>query len=156
MTATPTPPIPPATPAQVRLRVDRNLIRTAANSLRHVLVELAAPSVPRRATRTPVNLGFVLDRSGSMTGAKLAVAKRAIAEAIGRLEPDDRFCIVVYDDVIDIVAESLEAPRIDASMTSRPTLVMSASSGSGDTAAVRYNRVTHLDIRPGVLPARPT
>jgi Ca-activated chloride channel family protein len=106
MTATPTPPV---TPAQVRIRVDRSLVRVAANSIRYALVELAAPTVPRRNTRQPVNLAFVLDRSGSMSGAKIATARRAVAEAIGRLEPDDRFSVVVYDDQIDTVAESLEA-----------------------------------------------
>ena len=47
----------------------------------------------RRATgaspnerRPPVNLAIVLDRSGSMSGDKLRVAKAAVEEAIGRLQ----------------------------------------------------------------------
>ena len=38
-----------------------------------------------------------------MSGEKLRVAKAAVEEAIARLEPDDRFSVVVYDDVVDVV-----------------------------------------------------
>ncbi len=40
---------------------------------------------------------------------KLHVAKAAVEEAIGRLQPDDRFSVVVYDDVVDIVCGSTQA-----------------------------------------------
>ena len=52
---------------------DRILIRTGSRSHRHLHVRLAAPSVPRRAGRIPLNAGFVLDRSGSMDGQKLTL-----------------------------------------------------------------------------------
>ena len=44
-----------------------------------------------------------------MSGEKLRVAKLAVEEAIGRLQPDDRFSVVVYDDVVDVVIESTPA-----------------------------------------------
>ena len=44
-----------------------------------------------------------------MSGQKLATAKQAIEEALGRLEADDRFSIVVYDDVVDVVFPSTPA-----------------------------------------------
>ena len=69
-------------------RADRRLIRPNARSHRFVLVELSAPSSPRRLERAAVNLAFVIDRSGSMSGAKLALAKQAVEAAIARL--DDR------------------------------------------------------------------
>ena len=56
-----------------------------------------------------MNLSFVLDRSGSMSGGKLELAKRAVEEALARLDARDRFSIVVYDDVIDLVVESTPA-----------------------------------------------
>ena len=44
-----------------------------------------------------------------MSGEKIRVAKVAVEEAIARLRPDDRFSVVVYDDVVDVVIESTPA-----------------------------------------------
>jgi len=90
-------------------RADRRLIRPNHRSHRFVLIELTAPPATQRRERAPVNLAFVLDRSGSMSGAKLALAKQAVEEALARLDTRDRFSIVVYDDVIDTVVESTPA-----------------------------------------------
>jgi Ca-activated chloride channel family protein len=53
-----------------------------------------------------VNLSFVIDRSGSMSGQKLELAKTAVLDAIDRLGPKDRFSVVAYDDQVQLVAES--------------------------------------------------
>ncbi len=90
-------------------RADRRLIRANHKSQRFVLVELTAPAATHARPRPPVNLAFVLDRSGSMSGGKLDLAKRAVEEALGRLDTRDRFSIVVYDEVIDVVVESTPA-----------------------------------------------
>lgn len=84
-------------------RTDRRLIRTANRSNRFILAELTAPESQREGARPPVNLAFVLDRSGSMSGQKIELAKRAVEDALARLHADDRFSIVVYDDRIDVV-----------------------------------------------------
>jgi Ca-activated chloride channel family protein len=49
---------------------------------------------PRRA---PINLALVLDRSGSMAGAKLEKARQAACVAIDQLDGSDTFSLVVYD-----------------------------------------------------------
>lgn len=90
-------------------RTDRRLIRAAGRSRRFVLVQVTAPPAPRRRERLPVNLAFVLDRSGSMSGDKIELARRTIAEAVGRLEPRDRFTVVAYDDHVDVVVRSTAA-----------------------------------------------
>jgi Ca-activated chloride channel family protein len=97
--------------AMLRARSDRGLIRSTHRSERFVLVELQAPPAPERAGRDAVNLAFVLDRSGSMSGAKIGLAKRAIETAVERLLPSDRFAIVAYDDRVDLVVESTPASR---------------------------------------------
>jgi Ca-activated chloride channel family protein len=58
-----------------------------------------------------VNLAFVLDRSGSMSGGKLDLARRAVEASIARLDPNDRFAVVVYDDQVDVVAEGAAATQ---------------------------------------------
>jgi Ca-activated chloride channel family protein len=95
----------------LRARSDRRYIRSAHRSERFVFVELEAPTAPSRGHRDPVNLAFVLDRSGSMSGQKLALAKQAIETAVERLLPSDRFAIVCYDDRIDVVVEATAASR---------------------------------------------
>jgi Ca-activated chloride channel homolog len=92
-------------------RSDRRYVRSTHRSERFVLVELEAPASAQTATRDPVNLAFVLDRSGSMSGQKIELAKRAIATAVDRLLPTDRFSIVSYDDRIDVVVEATSASR---------------------------------------------
>jgi Ca-activated chloride channel family protein len=100
---------------QIRLtaRPDRRFIRSTYRSNRFVLAELSAPHAHRpdgdERIRPPVNLAFVLDRSGSMAGEKLRLAKLAVEQSIARLQPDDRFAVVVYDDVIDVVFPSATA-----------------------------------------------
>jgi Ca-activated chloride channel family protein len=91
------------------VRQDRRLIRPNAHSKRFLLARIVAPRATAERPRRPVNLAIVLDRSGSMSGEKLRVAKAAVEEAIGRLQPDDRFSVVVYDDKIDVVIESTTA-----------------------------------------------
>jgi Ca-activated chloride channel family protein len=58
-------------------------------------LEVSAVDVPG-AQRAPVNMALVIDRSGSMAGAKLANAKRAAKELIDRLDERDALAIVHY------------------------------------------------------------
>lgn len=93
-------------------RTDRTLIRAAGNSERFVLVQLVAPTPDRDPgrERPPVNLAFVLDRSGSMAGRnKLDVAKTGVLEALARLSPGDRFSVVTYDNDVEVLLASAPA-----------------------------------------------
>ena len=92
-----------------RVRTDRKLVRPTSKSHRFVLAEIAAPPSRREHGRPPVNLAFVLDRSGSMSGDKIRLAKQAVEASIARLHDDDRFAIVVYDEQIDVVVGSTRA-----------------------------------------------
>jgi Ca-activated chloride channel family protein len=88
------------------VRADRSLIRAPGGSVRYALVELTAPDAPSRATRAPVNVALVLDRSGSMGGQKIALARMAVEHALRLLRPSDRFSLVAFDDVVDVVVGS--------------------------------------------------
>ena len=97
----------------VTARTDRALVRAGANSTRYVLLRATAPAkrTRKRATRPPVNVAFVLDRSGSMAGEKLALARYAVERALTGLKPKDRFAIVTYDDQVEtLLASSLATP----------------------------------------------
>lgn len=93
----------------IRARADRRYIRPHDRSQRFVLVELSAPPATQSRRRPPVNLAFVIDRSGSMSGHKLELAKQAVIDGIGRLDDQDRFTVVAYDDEVRVVVESTTA-----------------------------------------------
>lgn len=63
----------------------------------YLLVE-ARPQAASQAV--PQNLCFVLDRSGSMQGAKLAALKDATKHVIDMLTPEDIVSIVIFDDTV--------------------------------------------------------
>jgi Ca-activated chloride channel family protein len=95
----------------LKARTDRRLIRSTSRSARFVLAEITAPHSHRQQgqRRPPVNLAFVLDRSGSMAGDKIRLAKEAVAQSLRRLDSDDRFSVVMYDSEIDVVMASTPA-----------------------------------------------
>ena len=93
----------------VSMRTDRRFIRANGRSQRFILARITAPAATAKSGRPPVNLAIVLDRSGSMSGAKLDTAKLAVKEAIGHLLPSDQFSVIVYDDKVDVVIESTAA-----------------------------------------------
>src|SRR3954451_3665373 len=102
----------PCRDISLKARADRRFIRSTYRSNRFVLAELKAPHAHHEEgerARPPVNLAFVIDRSGSMAGEKLRLAKLAVEQSIARLQSDDRFSITVYDDAIDVVFESATA-----------------------------------------------
>ena len=55
------------------------------------------------AKRTPINVALVLDKSGSMSGSKLAKAKEAACWAIRRLDRKDIVSVVVYDSTVQVL-----------------------------------------------------
>lgn len=91
------------------IRQDRELVRATYRSHRFVLATVTAPTVERVGSRPSVNLGFVIDRSGSMAGAKLPLAKEAVEQALSRLDVEDRFAVIAYDDQVDTIVGSTPA-----------------------------------------------
>jgi Ca-activated chloride channel family protein len=96
------------------VRTDRHLVHANRPDERHLLLELTAPKPRRkrgaRKTERPgVNVCFVLDRSGSMAGEKIALARYAVERALNGLTPRDRFSVVAFDDMVETVATSHKA-----------------------------------------------
>lgn len=69
-----------------------------------VLARITPPAPQLRAgARAPINLSLVLDRSGSMSGHPLAMARQAAQTAIRALQPQDRLSVVIFDDTVELL-----------------------------------------------------
>lgn len=72
----------------------------------NVLVRITPPAAERQAERPPLNLALVLDRSGSMSGPKLELAKEAACNLVSNLSSRDRVAVVAFDSTVDCIVES--------------------------------------------------
>lgn len=96
---------PPPQPDQSALKLtvasDRPLLHRGAGPQDVVVrVEISGAPCEREKARQPLNLAVVLDRSGSMRGAKIEQAKQAAEMLVERLRPDDIFSLVIYDSEV--------------------------------------------------------
>ncbi len=57
----------------------------------------------RTEQRTPVNVAFVIDRSGSMQGARIAQAVEAAVMAVNRLDENDIASVIIFDNLAEIL-----------------------------------------------------
>ncbi len=86
-----------------RQTVDRPMIVKRGQSENVVIkIEIEGADIPS-GDRMPLNLAVVLDRSGSMSGAKLEQAKQAAAMLVDQLDHNDVFSLVVYDTEVDVI-----------------------------------------------------
>jgi Ca-activated chloride channel family protein len=87
-------------PVRLRVDVDRGVLPADTTEKAVVKIALDAIRLPRREMRAPVNIALVIDRSGSMSGDKIAKAREAALEAVRRLGPDDIVSVVAYDTTV--------------------------------------------------------
>ena len=67
------------------LTLDRTVLPAGQNEKAVIKIALDVPFVPREIERPAVNLTLVMDRSGSMSGDKIAKAREAAITALRRL-----------------------------------------------------------------------
>lgn len=92
---------------EVTAEFDRTTINKAGKSVRHLVVTVRAPQTPTSAEqpRDPLNLGLVIDASGSMSGRPLDAAKLAALDVIGALADGDHMSLVSFaEDAIQHAA----------------------------------------------------
>jgi Ca-activated chloride channel homolog len=83
---------------RLNLVPDREVLLRGSPQEIVVKIDLSAMADRQKHRRTPLNLAVVLDKSGSMTGAKLEKARQAALAVVDRLGPQDVFSLVIYSD----------------------------------------------------------
>jgi Ca-activated chloride channel family protein len=93
----------------VNIQTDRAFVPAGTATVRYLTVTITAPARERRADRPVAHVALVLDRSGSMAGRKLDMAKKAVEHAVRLLNDRDRLALVCYDDEIDTLLTATQA-----------------------------------------------
>jgi Ca-activated chloride channel homolog len=95
--------------AQLRVEVLTERVKLVAGREQtvDVLLRITPPELGfDGASRRRLNLGVVLDRSGSMDGAKMRRAREAAAYCVEQLLSADRLSVVIFDDVVEVLIPS--------------------------------------------------
>ncbi|HEX2841482.1 vWA domain-containing protein [Hyphomicrobium sp.] len=98
-------PQPQARAAEIELGADLGhaVIERKSRDRIYLRLSLKALAAEKREKRTPINVALVIDRSGSMSGERLAAAKKGAEAALERLGSDDIFSLVTYNHEVDVV-----------------------------------------------------
>ncbi|HET7504549.1 MAG TPA: VWA domain-containing protein, partial [Kofleriaceae bacterium] len=88
----------------MKILVERPVVRNDRTSEIDVVFEVrsSAGAAAARSSKA-LNLCLVIDRSASMNGDKLEIAKRSCADIHARLKPDDQLTVVVFDHEAQVV-----------------------------------------------------
>jgi len=84
-----------AGPLRMTTQFDRRYLPESGGEA-YLQIDLAADADPVRRMRVPVNAVLILDRSGSMSGAKMDRARDAARALVQALGPQDRLSIVEF------------------------------------------------------------
>jgi len=74
-----------------------------------VLVKIIPPAPEVELKRPTLNIGLVIDRSGSMQGKKIEYARQAACYAVDQLLATDRVSVTIYDDLVETLVPSTPA-----------------------------------------------
>jgi Ca-activated chloride channel homolog len=77
------------------------------------IVRIVVAEGEKEEQRTPVNIGLVIDRSGSMKGVKLQYAIEAANYAIDQLKSTDKVSVVAYDDTVRTICKATSPKNKD-------------------------------------------
>lgn len=94
----------PAHASEVKLSagLGQSVISTKGGKV-YLRLSLEALAHEVSENRPPINIGLVLDRSGSMRGPRIAAAKDAARMALSRLGRDDVVALVAYNHNVDVL-----------------------------------------------------
>jgi len=93
-------------PVTLEARLAQPVMKSGETQKNYLRVALNGCEPKRTNERTPVNVAFVIDRSGSMAGPRITQAREAAIMAVNRLDQNDIASVVIFDDRVDILIPS--------------------------------------------------
>ncbi len=113
---TPPPPVAPAPPAPHNPIVENTSVSLKskvshpyipAGRAQDVFIQIDIHGKKGKTkTRLPLNVGLVIDRSGSMSGRKLTHAKAAARQLVSSMHDGDRIAIITYGSDVSVLVPS--------------------------------------------------
>jgi Ca-activated chloride channel family protein len=109
------------------------------------LLAFVTPPAAEQATQRPLprEVVFVIDNSGSMGGTSIEQAKASLLYALGRLQPNDRFNVIRFDDTMDVLFPT--SVPADTAHVSEATSFVGALQARGGTEMVPAMRAALTD-----------
>jgi len=94
---------------QADFMLDYDVLTVERPQKLYLMARFVAGSGPNNRQRKALNLALVIDRSGSMAGAKIDYTRQAAQFLVQHLTPKDSLAIVLYDDRVETL---LDAERV--------------------------------------------
>lgn len=146
------PPPPPEQEVVVDVEVGEPVMIAGERQRAYLQISIEG-FAPPRSERMPVNLGLVIDRSGSMRGDRLEKAKEAALMVVDQLGPEDVLSVITYDSDVEVLVPP--APLRDPetvrrrimAITDRGSTALYAGVSTGIQSVRRHlsrNRVNRL------------
>jgi len=113
----------------INITPDRRYIPAAIDCRRFAVISLIAPDC-LDTNRPNVAIGMAVDRSTSMTGEKLATAKRALVSTLQHLQHGDTIAITAFGDDAEVF---LPATMVDRTVGARISDALASLDVQGST-----------------------
>ena len=121
------------------------LFREHVGNADYLLAFVTPPSVEQAEKKQlPREVIFVIDNSGSMGGTSIIQAKASLLYALGRLQPNDRFNVIRFDDTMDVLYPA--SVPADAGHIGNATSFVGALQARGGTEMVPAMRAALSDV----------
>jgi Ca-activated chloride channel homolog len=91
---------------QIKIIPLREAVSYESTTVIDLLCQILVPQAEITQKRPVLNVGIVLDRSGSMGGDKIEYARQAACYAVNQLLPSDYIAVTIYDDVVETIVPS--------------------------------------------------
>jgi Ca-activated chloride channel family protein len=88
---------------QLAVEPSQSVLSAGEANKAYLRVKLEGLAASEAVSRPPVNVSLVIDRSGSMQGAKIEQAKEAAILALSRLSRKDRVSVIAFDHQVDVI-----------------------------------------------------